>query len=95
LGSGNVGDRRPVSAGTRFTSGYVGALARCVFNGVGCDEELAACPWEPCPCCLRKLQRAGAIKDAKQLFARLVAFLERHEATAREAAFLACRLNNM
>ena len=71
------------------------ALARCVFNGVGCDEELAACPWEPCPCCLRKLQRAGAVKDAKHLFARLAAFLGRHEATAREAAFLQCRLNNM
>lgn len=71
------------------------ALARCVFNGVGCDEELAACPWEPCPCCLRKLQRAGAVKDAKHLFARLAAFLGRHEATAREAAFLTCRLNNM
>ena len=71
------------------------ALARCVFNGVGCDEELAACPWEPCPCCLRKLQRAGAVKDAKHLFARLAAFLDQHEATAREAAFLTCRLNNM
>ena len=69
------------------------ALARCCFNGVGDDEELAACPWEPCPCCLRKLQRC-ACGDAKQLFASLHAFLSSHAATRKEAAFLARRLAN-
>ena len=70
-------------------------LARCLFNGVGCDEELAATPWEPCPACLRKLAAAGVCRDARHLLSSVLAFLETHAALRDEAAFLACRLRHM
>ena len=57
-------------------------LARCVFNGVGCDEEMVACPWLPCPCCLRKLVAARAVGSPRALLASLRAFFARHRAEA-------------
>lgn len=59
-------------------------LARCLFNGVGCDEEMTAVPWVPCPCCLRKLVASGAVASANDFFSRLLNFFERHNAEARE-----------
>ena len=59
-------------------------LARCVFNGVGCDEEMVACPWLPCPCCLRKLVAARAVGSPRELLSSLRAFFARHSAPAHE-----------
>ena len=63
-------------------------LARCLFNGVGCDEEMAAVPWSPCPCCLRKLVVSGAVNSARELFSGLAAFCQKYNdlARARQAA---------
>lgn len=58
-------------------------LARCLFNGVGCDEEMAAVPWTPCPCCLRKLVVSGACTSVRVLFQRLANFFEKHNEAAR------------
>ena len=58
--------------------------ARCLFNGVGCDEEMAAVPWAPCPCCLRKLVASGAVTSARGLFSNVASFLEKHNEQARQ-----------
>ena len=75
-------------------------VARCLFNGVGCDEEMAAAPFAPCPVCLRKLVASRAVLSARRLFEDLLAFCLKHDAAAggafaHEVAALRLRLRQL
>ena len=49
-------------------------LAKCLFNGSGCDDEMRGTPCVPCIVCTRKLCPTRAIESAEQLYSLLSSF---------------------